>query len=152
MSELLFLDALDIQEIHDAILESEPGLKGMNSDKLEAVAGRVKNIYSYSDEIDTAFSLAAHYAVAIAKGHAFADGNKRTAFVSLVTVLDINGFPVPEKISETIMNSDSWADIMVKVAEGTINAKLLTSTVALTYMVGAFGVGIAGIAQIMSNK
>ena len=35
--------------------------------------------------------LAAAYAYGIAKGHAFVDGNKRTAFVTALTFLRLNG-------------------------------------------------------------
>ena len=37
--------------------------------------------------------LAAAYAYGIAKAHAFVDGNKRTAFVTALTFLRLNGCP-----------------------------------------------------------
>ena len=40
------------------------------------------------------FEMAAAYAYHIAQNHPFVDGNKRTAFVSALTFLEINGHPV----------------------------------------------------------
>ncbi|MCG2837936.1 type II toxin-antitoxin system death-on-curing family toxin [Photobacterium sp. WH77] len=148
MSGLLFLEAEDILEIHDFILSTEPGVQGVHIHKLEAVAGRVKNISTY-EGISTAFELAAHYAVAIARGHAFVDGNKRTAFVAMIAVLEANGFPVPEqeKIISALSRSDSWTEMMVKVAEGKIDAQSFGNSLAIIYTISALGVGIYKIAE-----
>lgn len=152
MTGLLFLEAEDILEIHDLILASEPGVKGVHQDKLEAVAGRVKNIYSY-EGVSSPFELAAHYAVAIARGHAFVDGNKRTAFVAMTTVLDANGFPVPESDTlEILGNSRSWSDIMVNVAEGKIDAEELGRMIAIVYIGVAIGVGLYKIVEWFGKK
>ncbi|NNN98123.1 type II toxin-antitoxin system death-on-curing family toxin [Vibrio sp. B1-2] len=152
MSELLFLEVEDVIEIHDDILANEPGLHGTHADKVEAVIGRVKSIYSYSNDITTPFDLAAHYAVAIARGHAFNDGNKRTAFVSMVAILQVNNIPLPDDIAEKLTtNLDTWADMMVKVADGTIDAKSLSNTISIIYLVGLAGVGIAKLVSFFTK-
>lgn len=152
MSELYFLEAEDVIEIHDNILANEPGLHGTHYDKVEGVIGRVKSIYSYSDDISTAFDLAAHYGVAIARGHAFNDANKRTAFVTMVTILEVNEIPIPESIKEHIIsNVSSWADIMVSVAEGKLSAKQLSSAISLVYIMGAAGLGISKLVSLFTK-
>ena len=55
-----------------------------------AAVVRPENKYSY-EHADT-FACAAAYAYAIAKAHAYVDGNKRTAFVTSVTFLRLNGY------------------------------------------------------------
>ena len=44
--------------------------------------------------IEDAFDLAAAYAVAIATGHCFNDGNKRTAHQCMDVCLDLNGIEI----------------------------------------------------------
>lgn len=57
---------------------------------LEAGCARPLNRHAYG--MTDLFELAAAYAFGIAKAHAFVDGNKRTAFVTAVGFLRMNGF------------------------------------------------------------
>lgn len=51
--------------------------------------------------------IAAAYAFGISKAHAFVDGNKRTAFVTALTVLRLNGYGVrPSPIEGVRMMED----------------------------------------------
>lgn len=52
--------------------------------------------------------MAAVYAYAIARNHAFADGNKRTALLTALTFLAMNGHFVTSDLS--------WVDLMVRAA------------------------------------
>ena len=76
--------------IHDAVLN--PGeLTGRARDKsLDSALARVDNRLIYG-MIGDVFDLAAAYATAIATGHCFNDGNKRTAHQSMDVCLDLNG-------------------------------------------------------------
>ena len=87
------LDDLAIA-IHDEQLRLYGGSDGLRD---PGVLGRAqKNCFHY-DQGDMA-ALAAAYAFGIANNHAFVDGNKRTAFLAIVTFLGLNGmdFDVPE--------------------------------------------------------
>ncbi|WP_250512809.1 type II toxin-antitoxin system death-on-curing family toxin [Caballeronia sp. INDeC2] len=56
------------------------------------------------------------YAVAIARGRVFNNGNKRTAPVCALTYLSVQGYD----LSSTLEIEDGLAEVMVEVAEGTI--------------------------------
>ena len=82
-----------VEAIHDAILN--PGeLPGRARDKsLDSALARVDNRLAYGMVAD-AFDLAAAYAMAIARGHCFNDGNNRPAHRSMHVRPDLNGIPV----------------------------------------------------------
>lgn len=89
----ILLSAELVERIHDAILNPGeiPGRARDNS--LEGPLARVENRLGYG-MIEDAFDLAAAYAVAIAQGHCFNDGNKRTAHQSMDVCLDLNGIQI----------------------------------------------------------
>jgi len=77
--------------IHDRQIARHGGASGIRDLTLLESAiewPRKKNSYGETD-LQT---LAAAYAVGIAKAEAFVDGNKRTAFVTAATFLRLNGF------------------------------------------------------------
>ena len=55
------------------------------------------------------FDSAADYAFGIAKAHAFVDGNKRTAFVSSVTFLRLNGWHCVTEPAEGVEFMEGFA-------------------------------------------
>jgi death on curing protein len=78
-----------VVEIHDEVL-NDGELPGLAKDKsLEGALGRVDNRVVYG-LISDVFDLAAAYAMAIAQGHCFNDGNKRTAYRALQVCLEAN--------------------------------------------------------------
>lgn len=79
-----------VEFIHEAVIEMGGGSHGLrDSDLLESALARPQNQHAYG-ETDT-FQLAASYAEAIARNHAFVDGNKRTAFIAASDFLELNG-------------------------------------------------------------
>ena len=86
----LLLSAAEVDAIHDAVLN--PGeLPGRARDKsLEGALARVENRVAYGMVSDVA-DLAAAYAMAVAQGHCFNDGNKRTAYRVMLLTLELNG-------------------------------------------------------------
>ncbi|MEO8529989.1 MAG: type II toxin-antitoxin system death-on-curing family toxin, partial [Deltaproteobacteria bacterium] len=77
-----------VEAIHDEVLN--PGeLPGLAGDKsLDGALARVENRIVYGLMGD-AWDVAAAYAVAVAQGHCFNDGNKRTAFRVMQVFLDL---------------------------------------------------------------
>lgn len=99
-----------VLDIHDEILKESGGLPGLCPDKsLEAVLYRVENHMLYGN-ISSLNELAAMYAISIATGHPFNDGNKRTAMVSMIVFLSINN------VKFTAADFDI-ANTMVKIAD-----------------------------------
>jgi death-on-curing protein len=83
--------------IHEEQLRAFGGPGGIRDrGALESALGRAQNRFHYGEN-DLA-SLAASYGFGIAKNHAFVDGNKRAAFLAIITFLGLNGidFDVPE--------------------------------------------------------
>jgi death-on-curing protein len=86
----LLLSVDHIIAIHNEVLELNE-LQGMAGDKsLEGALSRVDNRLKYG-LIEDIYSLAASYATAISQAHCFNDGNKRTAFLVMDLILDLNG-------------------------------------------------------------
>ncbi|GAA5786606.1 type II toxin-antitoxin system death-on-curing family toxin [Chitiniphilus shinanonensis] len=129
MSALLPIGARLVIEIHDLILEQEPGLRGQHDvGPLEGALARVDNLIQYQ-QMDDVFEIAAMYAVALARGHCFNDANKRTALVTALTYLDLQGISIPR--------CDLLEDIMVDVAEGSLTQMELASLLYAMYDVQA---------------
>lgn len=78
--------------LHEAQLAEHGGGVGLRDEGLLLSAlARPKNLLAYGSNVDAA-SLAGAYAYGIARNHAFIDGNKRTAFVTMELFLDLNGW------------------------------------------------------------
>lgn len=99
-----------VEAIHDAVLN--PGeLPGRARDKsLEAALARVDNRLAYGMVADV-FDLAAAYAMAVARGHCFNDGNKRTAHQTMDTCLDLCGV-------EIAWDTEEIGQIIIRCAQG----------------------------------
>ncbi|MDK2122822.1 type II toxin-antitoxin system death-on-curing family toxin [Parachitinimonas caeni] len=114
MSNIGLLTLQQVKDIHDLILDSEPGLVGDYGDgPLEGALGRIQAHIEYRSMCDV-FEIAAMYAVALARGHTFSDAKKRTALVVALTYLDTQGIVIPR--------SAILEDAMVDVATGLLNA------------------------------
>lgn len=65
--------------------------------------------------------MAATYAWGIARNHPFVDGNKRTAFVTALTFLEMNGKPI-----DVDERADEWVDLIVRIAsDGTLERSVV---------------------------
>ena len=91
MSEPVWVPARAVYIIHDRQIARHGGASGLRDEGLlQNALQRPINKWQY-ENTDT-FGCAAAYAFDIAKAHAFVDGNKRTAFVTSVTFLRLNGW------------------------------------------------------------
>ena len=90
MSEPEWLDIDIVLDVHAEQLALFGGADGVRDRGLiESALGRPRHKFAYG-ESDLA-ALAAAYAFGIAKNHPFVDGNKRTAFASMLVFLGLNG-------------------------------------------------------------
>lgn len=102
---------------HDQQLALYGGMDGIRDlGGLESALGRPKNLAAYGDP-DIA-SLAASYAAGIAKAHAFADGNKRTAWVVAYGFLILNG-------QDLEFDDAAAVALMLQVATGDVSDEAL---------------------------
>lgn len=113
----MLFDANYVIEVHDAIvheLGGLPGLAGGSQDRLESALARIENHAAYAG-VNDVFGIAALYAVAIARGHVFNDGNKRTGLTCALAYLLQQGIDIQE--------FGGLEDVMVAVAEGSVEAE-----------------------------
>jgi death-on-curing protein len=107
-----------VLSIHDEQLRQFGGPPGLRDQGLlESALGRPLNKYAYGSQ-DLA-QLAAAYGFGLARNHAFVDGNKRIAFLAMVTFLGLND------IEFMVSEADAVA-IMLAVAAGEIDEDGLT--------------------------
>ena len=98
----VWLSKQTVLAIHDEQLAEHGGAAGIRDDGLlESALARPLNRASYR-EPDIA-ELAALYAIAIAQNHPFLDGNKRTAYVTLETFLELNGLRFPVSDTQAVI-------------------------------------------------
>ena len=98
--------------VHDEILkETSVGREGCHYDKLEGVLSRIDQ-QMYYNHVHDLFEIAAWYGIAIAKGHAFVDGNKRTGLATMLTFLEIQGV--------SIQDHTGLDDLMVDIVESSL--------------------------------
>ena len=91
MSEPIWVPTRAVHIVHDRQIARHGGASGLRDDGLfQNALQRPVNKWQY-ENADT-FECAAAYAFGLAKAHAFVDGNKRTAFVTSVTFLRLNGW------------------------------------------------------------
>ncbi len=76
---------------HARLIERFGGAPGIRDPGLlDSALDRPRNLVAYQEDADL-FELAALYGVAVAKAHAFTDGNKRIAFAVMVVFLKAHG-------------------------------------------------------------
>jgi len=93
---------LVVDAAHLDQLREHGGLPGVRDENgLEAALARAQQKWHYETDADLA-TLAAAYAFGLAKAHAFNDGNKRTAFLTAVIFLGLNGKDLDATESEVV--------------------------------------------------
>ena len=91
MSEPIWVPDRAVYIIHDRQIARHGGASGLRDEGLlQNALQRPVNKWQY-ENADT-FECAAAYSFGISKAHAFVDGNKRTAFLTSVTFLRLNGW------------------------------------------------------------
>lgn len=76
--------------LHEQSLAQFGGAAGIRDEGLlDSALGRPRNLFGYGKP--ALFELAASCAFGLARNHPFIDGNKRTAFVTAVLFLELNG-------------------------------------------------------------
>ena len=114
MKEPTWLDQRAILLLHQESLAEHGGSSGIRDrGLLDSALARPQNQYRYEGEADLA-RLAAAYGFALAKNHAFVDGNKRIAFIAVELFLRLNGYHLKTTPIEEV-------HVMLDVSSGQIN-------------------------------
>jgi death-on-curing protein len=80
-----------VEALHAEQLRRHGGAQGLRDENaLESALHRAENKAAYGDP--TIHELAAAYVFGLARNHAFVDGNKRTAIVTAMLFLHLNGY------------------------------------------------------------
>jgi len=91
MSEWRWVNRQALLLLHDESLAEHGGAAGIRDEGLlDSALARPRNLALY-EKPDVA-SVAASYAMGLAKNHAFVDGNKRAAFLAVGLFLGLNGY------------------------------------------------------------
>ena len=78
--------------IHDRQLAEHGGSPGVRDESLlESALARPQQRHAYGDPPPDLADLAASLAFGLARNHPFIDGNKRVAFLAMMTFLRLNG-------------------------------------------------------------
>lgn len=114
-----------IEEIHRIQLQRFGGLQGMRDRvALESALGRPQNQWAYENADIPA--LAAAYGFALARNHAFNDGNKRVALLAIVTFLGLNGI-------DFVVEEADFVAVIIDLAAGLIDEHGLTNWIKDNY-------------------
>lgn len=107
-----------VDAIHDEQSREHGGLPGIRGENaLESALARPEQKWHYGHRVDLA-TLAAAYAFGFARNHPYRDGNKRIAFLAMVTFLGLNGYDM------TATNAEVLGE-MLALAEGSLSEDAL---------------------------
>lgn len=102
--------------IHDRLVAEFGGSSGVRDESLlESALARPQQLFAYGDPPPDLADLAATLAYGIARNHPFVDGNKRTAYVTCRTFIELNGAILSASVKEKYL-------IMLTLAEGELEA------------------------------
>jgi len=111
--ELRLLSVAEVTALHEAVLNAGE-LEGLAPGaSLEGALARVELRAQYGMSQDV-YDLAAMYAVALARAHAFRDGNKRTAHATMEFVLLTHEIHIP-------FDTKTVGDMIIRVAAGKLD-------------------------------
>jgi death on curing protein len=114
--------------LHEESLAEFGGARGLRDEGLlDSALARPQNVHAYNSG-STLADLAAAYGFGIAKNHAFVDGNKRAAFMSIGLFLMMNGHRLVAGQADAI-------SIMLGVASGDVDEAGLAAWIAANIVV-----------------
>ncbi|MFY9691749.1 MAG: type II toxin-antitoxin system death-on-curing family toxin [Candidatus Acidiferrales bacterium] len=115
-SEPHWLSRIVLDAIHFEQLLEHGGLHGIRDEgALESALARPRQKWWYERKTDIE-SLAAAYGFGIASSHPYRDGNKRVAFLALVTFLGLNGYQFRATDDDVV--SEMFALAAGQISEG----------------------------------
>jgi death on curing protein len=115
MKDILFLTLAEVVDIHGNQIELYGGLPGIRDINLLSSAIAMPHASFHGEYLhNDIFEMAAAYAFHISRNHPFVDGNKRTALVSAMVFLELNGSSISDPHGELY-------DAMLNLSTGKLN-------------------------------
>jgi death on curing protein len=107
--EPFWIDEQIVRVMHDDQIEEHGGSFGIRDEHLlSASLARPQHLFAYG-ESPSIFDLAAAYGYGLAINHPFIDGNKRTAFVTMATFLELNSYSLETPELEVVLKMERLA-------------------------------------------
>lgn len=128
MKDILFLTLAEVIDIHSNQMRLYGGLPGIRDINLLSSAIAMPYASFHGEYLhNDIYEMAAAYAFHICKNHSFVDGNKRTALVSALVFLELNGISISDSqgklydamldLSTGKLNKSEFASILRKLKE-----------------------------------
>ena len=115
MKDILFLTLAEVVDIHSNQIKLYGGLPGIRDINLLSSAIAMPHASFHGEYLhNDIYEMAAAYAFHIGKNHPFVDGNKRTALVSALVFLELNGISISD-------SQGKLYDAMLDLSTGKLN-------------------------------
>jgi len=96
-----YLSLLEILELHEAIIASSGGSRGIRDiGSLESAVNQPRLTFDQTDLYPDLISKAAALGFSLVMNHAFIDGNKRTGHAAMEASLVMNGYEIVSTVDE----------------------------------------------------
>ena len=96
-----YLSLLEILELHEAVIASSGGSRGIRDiGALESAVNQPRLTFDKSDLYPDIISKAAALCFSLVMNHPFIDGNKRVGHAAMETFLILNGFEINATVDE----------------------------------------------------
>jgi death-on-curing protein len=122
---LIFLEADEVERLHRAVVDEAGGSHGTRDrGLLESALAAPRTTLFGAPAHTTLATMAAALTHAVVKNHALIDGNKRSALVSMLVFLELNGVrlsPLPV---------EEWLDRFEGLADGRVTRDAFGAAVA----------------------
>lgn len=113
-SKLTFLTVEEVIEAHSIAIEAFGGMPGLRDRKaLESAVSQARATFAGKYLHSIPFGMAAAYGFHICQAQAFNDGNKRTAALSVIRFLGLNGYSLD-------VPPGAIKDVFLRIASGQI--------------------------------
>ncbi len=107
-----YLSISDVFEIHDRIISSSGGSRGIRDiGALESAVNQPRQTFNQKDLYPDIITKAAALCFSLVMDHPFVDGNKRVGHAAMETFLILNGY-------EIISSVDEQERVMLELADG----------------------------------
>lgn len=118
---MIKINVSQVIEINKTVISKTGGtFTILNKDLLEQSVNSIYQTFDGNELYPNILDKASQICYSLCKNHCFEDGNKRTALVTMLVLLDINGYNINN------LNHNSMYDLIYNVAEGSSNKNNIT--------------------------